>query len=1006
MLSRDLPPGCGVVRFVAFALLAVARPAAGQGTDARTREGTGAISGTVVAVATGRPIPEVQLSVLGTTLGGRTDDRGHFRIGAVPAGTHRVVARRIGYAAATQPATVLAGQTAAVAFELRDAALSLDAVVVVGTAAESRKKELGNAIATIETKALENEPVRNTQDLLAGRATGVTVLQNSGQPGAGGTILLRGATSLSQVNSPIMYVDGIRTDNRGTPATQSAHQGSLSINNISAEDIERIEIVKGAAATTLYGTEASGGVIQIFTKRGTTGAPRWTANLAAGANFMGHVGPASDPTGLFVNKCSGPDLRDAFGTPFVDPTCPSSGSWLQRGTVQRYSASVRGGGDALTYALSTHLDSEEGVVGPGRQRTGGVRANVGFVPTTAISFAVNSSYSRNAVQFVPDGNTGNGFVLNVARGPSNNFKGGKGECAGVTITCTTNAYILDQTINVDTDHFTSGVTTRWSPTAAFTNKLDVGFDFLGGENQTLTPFGHLNVPAGQLATGIFNTTIASASYAGSLRSSVPRVPRLVSTLSWGGQLVDERRRLTAAQANDFAGPVAPTLTSAARTMVVRDDRLRVVNAGYFVQEMLGWRDRLFLTGGVRIDGNSAFGRSYGLQAYPKLSASYVLSEERFWPQALLPTAKLRAALGASGRAPGAFDAVRTWAALGGDDGRAGVTVAQRGSPTLGPERSRELELGFDVSTPGERVGVEATAFHQRTYDALVGVQLTPSLGFSTLQLQNAGTIQNEGLELQATAALLRRDAVDWGARFSGTWLRSRVIDLGGRVIETGSGASAREGTPVGALYGRRVMNPGELAEPVVANDQFLGPTYPTRLFGVGTTLSLRRAVSITAEGEYQGGAFLQNLTAFQNASRNVWQPCYDAQQRMRLATVGADLRAGTGDEVPSAIDGLDALTRARCAIDRAQTSSDYWTAKADYFKLRSVSVSWNVPSGILRGARTATVTLAGRNLWRWTRYEGGDPESNDAIAGAGLGRVEYYQLPPHTSVVASVRTTF
>src|SRR5439155_25132214 len=181
----------------------------------------------------------------------------------------------------------------------------------------------------------------------------------------------------------------------------------------------------GAAATTLYGTEAAGGVIQIFTKKGTASAPEWTLDVGGGANHMGHIGPTADPTGVFVNKCRGPELHDALGVAFVDPTCPASGSWLRNGAVQKYGMSVRGGFQQTTYYLSGNYDDENGVIRDSRARTGGVRGNFSFAPAKNLIFNFNSAYTRNEIDFIPDGNLANGFMLNVNRGNSGNFKGGQ-----------------------------------------------------------------------------------------------------------------------------------------------------------------------------------------------------------------------------------------------------------------------------------------------------------------------------------------------------------------------------------------------------------------------------------------------------------------------------------------------------------------------------------------------------------------------------------------------------
>jgi hypothetical protein len=477
-------------------------------------------------------------------------------------------------------------------------------------------------------------------------------------------------------------------------------------------------------------------------------------------------------------------------------------------------------------------------------------------------------------------------------------------------------------------------------------------------------------------------------------------------------LFDDREHFTGVTGQSFSGPGEPTLASAATVTLGRDDRPRVVNAGFFLQELVGWKDRLFVTGGLRVDGNSAFGSSFGLQQYPKISAAYVLSDESFWPTRLLPTFKVRAALGESGKAPGAFDAVRTWDPVAGDEGKPGVTVAQVGDSTLGPERTREIEFGFDASTAGDRVTMETTLFSTRTTGALIGVTLPPSEGFSRSQLMNVGTLQNQGLEVQVNTALLRTAPVEWTMRMNATWMRNKAVELGQlSVIPTGLGSSVRVDTtgkwlPVPALFGAKLRNPDAFDNPDVAADQYIGPVYPPRIFGLGTSVSLKHGLTLDAQAEYQGGAYIVNFIGYQNALRNVWYPCYGVQQQLKTA-LGPDGRANTADDVPSAIADVNARDRVRCAIDRTVANSDFWASKTDFVKLRSLSLSYDLPQRLVRGARTATLVLSGRNLWKWTKFDGADPESNDASdAGTGLGRREYYQIPPYKSIIVTLRTTF
>jgi len=423
--------------------------------------------------------------------------------------------------------------------------------------------------------------------------------------------------------------------------------------------------------------------------------------------------------------------------------------------------------------------------------------------------------------------------------------------------------------------------------------------------------------------------------------------------------------------------------------------------------MVGWNDRLFVTGGMRVDGNSAFGSAFGLQTYPKLSAAYVMSEEKWWPSKYISTFKLRAAVGESGKAPGAFDAVRTWDPVGGDEGKPGVVVSQRGNPNLGPERTRENEVGFDAAAFDNRLSLEVTGFQARTYGALIGVVYPPSEGFARSQLQNVGTLENKGLEMQLNGEILRGQRVNWSGRVSVTSLASKTINVGGVPISTGLGSYVREGYPVPGLFGYKIMNPDAIADPIVQADQFIGSVYPTHITSIGTTLTFWQNLTLDVLGEFNRGGHLTNFIGYQGEVRNMWQPCYAVQAQLR-AYNGVDGKKGTADDVLNALDGVNARDRGRCAIDATVRNSDFWIAKTDFFKLRSVSLAYQIPPRYLRGtAHAATFTLSGRNLYKSTKYDGADPEANDASdAGSGLGRREYYQLPPFKTYMATLRLTF
>lgn len=955
-------------------------------------QSTGTISGRVIDADNTQAIVAAQVIVAGTPLGRATGEDGRYLLANVSVGPHIVTVRRIGYAQQTRSVVVTVNGNAVVDFVLNKSSVSLTGVVVTATG-EERKKEVGNAVTTVDASQFERGAVANTQQILQGRSTGVTVLGNSGQPGAGGTIRLRGVNSITQGNRPLIYVDGVRIFNGNTPTGVSSRQSVSPLNDIAAADIERIEVVKGPAATTLYGTEASGGVIQIFTKRGREGPAAWTLEAAGGFNSMGRFGPPSDATGLFLKQCRGPLVVDAAGVAFEDPTCPASGSWLQKGAVSRYSLGVRGSGSGISYAISGNFENEYGVLRVGNNKTGGIRANIGFAPRKNITLALNTSYQRRGTAMISDGNSADAFLLNVSRGPGSNFKGSG--CSTTTVTCVLNDTIFSKSNTIANDHFVTGGTATWTPIEQLSNRVSVGFDYNNSDIRTINPFGYLRTPTGQYFQTLWNRSLISVDYASTWKQSIGK--RFTSSTSIGGQLFDSRLNSTDLQTDNFAGPGTPTLISGSLRQITDVSAQRVINAGFFGQEVLGWRDKLFVTAGLRIDGNSAFGKSFGLQKYPKLSMSYVLSDESFWPATFIETFKLRAAVGEAGKAPGAFDATRTWNPVAAEGGLAAFTPGQIGNPNLGPERTRETEAGFDASAFNGRVGVVFTYFKQRTSDAIVNVSYPPSQGFSNNQAENIGLLQNTGLELQLTGTMHPVRWAELEARLQFTQVRSKAIDLGGQVItiDALSRSYVKEGLPAPAYIGRMVTNPSAFAAPVVDSNAFIGATFPDRIINPSLSLTLFRRLTIDAVGEIQRGGHLLNAIGYQNAGLKIWQPCFAAQAALSAAAVGN----------AAALANVNALDRARCALGATDRDYSYFVESADFFKLRSISASYDLPKQFAPGARKTTVQLTGRNLFASTKYTGSDPEVADQRTST-FSRRDYYVFPPYRTFLFSVRTSF
>ncbi len=973
---------------------------------------TGRVVGQVTSATNMAPLVGVQVVVDGLNIGVLTNADGRYIMTNVPVGSRTIRVQSIGYAVARKNVDVTANGTSTLNFAIEQTAVSLEEIVVTGTAAEVRAREVGNSLDAVTSRDFENLPLINPQDVLGGRIPGVTVVPGGGQPGTGGSIRIRGQNTASQTPEPLVYIDGVRVYNLPISAGSSSRASFSPLQDISADDVERIEVIKGASATTLYGTEAAGGVIQIFTKRGVSGTPIWSAEITTGLASMIHIGDKNDPTQLYT-QCNETmyGLSQSSSTLgekvfFEDPTCPSSGSFFQNGVQQRYSLSVRGGSENVSYFVSANYSDAEGTLPTQGSTDGGFRANLDFRPIDELGIALNTAYTRRSSQFVEDGNNGDGFLLNVGRGTNGNFKGGKADdCADVSVLCVTNRYLFDTENTAGSDRYTTGLILTHSASESLSNRLSIGWDFLRVTSEEWEKFGHLRSPLGNYALTADKREKLSLDYSGSFENTFG--DRFASTFSWGGQIFRDRARQGYNQTADFSSPGRPILTSGSASPRVDDQVVEVTNAGFFLQEIVGIDDRLFFTAGLRVDGNSAFGDDFGLQYYPKLSTSLILSDYDFWPTEWIDAFKLRAAVGESGKAPGVFDKLRTWSPVTEEAGSGGFTPGDVGNSLVGPERTREIEFGFDASFYNGRFGLEATHYEAKTTDALVPVTLAPSNGFLASSIQNVGEIKGSGNEFQITANVLRNNTFDWTLRANMGFNKNEAIDLAGQEIFADNKAGVREGFPVPSYFGDKVMNPNDLAEPQIESDQYYGAVNPTRTIGLNSTLQFNNALTLDVLFEHQGGHYLPNYTGYQNGRRGVWFPCFDVQAGLVAQDGGND----------AAVSQFTAEERAKCRLNGiGGASSDFWIESADFWKLRSLALTFQIPERFVANfASRASVTLAGSNLFTWTDYTGLDPEVEDfgdrAEFGiydgtADYGRREYYNLPAPRNFYLSFRVTF
>ena len=927
-------------------------------------EAQGQVVGQVVDQATLRPLGEVQVYIPGTGLGALTRADGRFLILNVPVGTHSITAERIGLRSSTLQVTVVNGQSVTIEFQLEAEALGLDELVVTGTAGAARRREVGTAVAQVNL-ANSPEPVVSVDQALAARAPGMTSLRSSGMAGSGSQIRLRGNVSIAMSNQPLIYIDGVRLRSDGYALNHAVGQHTAfgpkdvmgPLNDINPNDIDRIEIVKGPAATALYGTEAAGGVIQIFTKRGSAGAANWTAQIDQGVNWVQKFGPPSAPY-----------MR-------LDP-------WLRNGYQQRYSLSVRGGAGTVNYYISGSLEDNEGILPNDYENKYLLRGNVGFQPLSGLDLQWNTAITRQEIENSPSGSSPysishNGYKRSPADGRHATYVGTADEAVI--------SRLLDYEINTNVNRVVTGLTATYTPMPRFTNRFTFGMDRIESDMRNVRPFGYVNDPQGSVSDISWTAEQLTADYVGTYDFRLSDALR--TSLSWGGQSVVNREINLGASGRVLPGPGEHTVSSGA-TYVASETRQRVVNAGLFGQTLFDLNDRYFLTLALRIDGNSAFGDDFGLQPYPRATFSWVTSDESFWPDTW-GELKLRVAWGHAGRAPGAFDAVRTWSPIpwGGVTSFNPLNV---GNPELGPERTVELETGFDGSFFGERLRATFTYYDQKTEDALIPVPLVPSLGFGGSQLRNVGTLSNKGIELDVNGTLLQNRTLSWDLGMTVYTNKSRAVDLGGSSgFDVSGGGWIQEGYPVPSVRFDRVLNPDELAEPIVETDYIYGANQPTLTLTPSTTFTFTNGIVVTARGEYQGGHYIWDRQSSSSAQRGQVTPLCDTAY-------------------PMIQNGQRAQTT---AWDRYLCTGEYSADIVypnDFFRLRELTLQAPVPFQV-PGASSATLTVAAQNFWTWKNEDflAMDPEmaGNEGMA-SGLARSIWEHPPPPASFRVSLRINF
>ncbi|HKT58601.1 MAG TPA: TonB-dependent receptor plug domain-containing protein [Gemmatimonadales bacterium] len=946
---------------------------------------TGTVAGRVTDGTTGEAVLTAEVYLERTRWRTTTGEDGRYRLPEVGVGAYTLTVRRIGYAKQSRPVTVVSGEEVTVDLALGQVATQLNEIVTTVTG-DQRRVELGHVVGRINADSVVKEaPITTLTELLTARVPGLQVFQAQGTVGGDVRLQIRGVNSLALNSEPIVIVDGVRFSTaRTSGGTAMLFEPSSRLNDINPNDIATVEVVKGPSAATLYGTDAANGVILITTKRGEAGRTRWTAYGRAmrtgipatsfAPNYWAWGSTTLNCQLVFVadGTCT-QDSITVVPNSLNDPRTSvlgSEGSW-------EYGTAVSGGGDNLRYYLS----------GSHTQQQGPLRLPPDFVARAERTFGVselrntqlhpNTDHRTNIqgnVDLALSGRANVSFSAGYQQGSTRSLALGEGYLSAFGAADPTSSkgtadfteLVFSSSSTEDLNRFQLSGTGSFRPRDWLELRGTAGIDlgnvsrfslqprlaelgpFYGGtvedeRTRTLTTTANLSATATARAGRVSFRTTAGAQY---VRDRSDGVVATGSGLEPGGSSVQQ------APFRDGSQSLAESVT-----------------LGGFLEEELGLNDRLFLTTALRVDGASGFGRDYDATVYPKAGASWLASEEPFFPRLPgLDELRLRYAFGASGQQ--ALPTMRrplleTGSTLD-DAGEPGTSIftSTLGNVDLRPERVREHEFGFDANLLSSRLQLEASWYYRTTRDALhfiVGASGIPGVW------QNLGLLRDNGFEARVVARVVESRLVSWDLGLQHNADNSRLIDVGGGRQQWSRLGGFVENYPIGARFmtpiagfgdanGNGILEPSEVqmgTQPV-----YVGRSTPPHTQTLTTTLGL-------FDRRVRASALVERRSGFTQIDHT------------------KEIQCGVQRNCPAALDPSTPLAEqaevqayALAAVGYADAFHTF-VEPGSFVRLREVSLAIDLPARVLRFFRVTggTLTLSGRNLALWSSFKGPDPES-------------------------------
>ena len=975
-------------------------------------QGTGSVSGRVVDSTTQQPVANATVQVVGTQVGGQTRLDGRYFLNTVPTGPQRIRVTRIGYGAQEAPVTVIAGGTATLDFTVVAVAATLSEVVVTGYGSQ-RREAITGSVSTIEADAANVGVITNPNQLIQGRATGVAIVTNNGEPGGGVQIRVRGGTSLSASNEPLYVIDGVPITNENS-VPDAPNVGGVEpalprspLNTINPSDIESITVLKDASATAIYGSRGANGVILIQTKRGSSRTGEGLRYEVYGAAAM----PAKDLGYLTGNQYRG-FVQDQVDAGVLDPTRLSAlgtanTDWedevTRTGYAQNHNVSFSGGTESTKYRASLNYFEQTGVVlSNGLKRYQGRLNGLHSTFGGRLGMSLNLTASRVNNDYIPFENGGGfegGVFTNVAiynptrpvmvtdpeTGEEKFFEIGEGAQSARNPVA-----LVKQIQDVAPENRVLGnVSATFTIMPALTAQTTIGVDYNDVVRQTYVPRQNaigaaFNGLARQADRSLQNVNFQQ------LLTYNPQFGQrheldLVGGYEWSS--FDERGFEVTAQnfiTDAFKwNSLGAGAAGSAPPPVSYDNESKLVS--FFGRANYGFAGKYYFTGVLRYDGSSRLAEGNKWSTFPGISASWRMSEESFMQDRPLglSTLALRAGWGLQGN-----QAVRPYGTqllLRADPGArypigttlaTGLVASQVANPDLTWETSEQVNIGLDYGFNNDRFTGIIDFYQKETKDLLLEVSVPQPAVVST-RLENIGSLRARGVELSLDMRVIEGTRRNLTAGLIANFERGEVLDLGARTFigtgdVNGQGQSGRQaqrimiGEPIGTFWGPKFLRVNEQGKQVFScvKDR------PECVNGE-TTVPAGDDDEIIGNANPDFGLSLTSSGRWGNFDASwLWRGVFGQDVFNNTALVYS-----TKSNVLQDRNFLESALGDPDAVGEPAIYSSRWIEDGSFIRLQNITLGYTIPTGsISRFARSMRVFVSGDNLLLFSDYDGYDPE--------------------------------